>query len=263
MAQAQEGMECPDHKHLKKEYQDAGFRFCFCHEQGNDKFERVERMVQDIILRSWEIAQGQVLANISEEQMVYVLETMKSRGDNAVFAHSHTHVFWDVDDWPTPNFENPRMIFRNIKIRVREELHAQEEGYYNGRLTAMAYGEAFKTMSEDLKKEYIHAGFTFYYEEVDKFGRMASMLEDILLCTWQLRQGQVVNIVVLAKISEEHMVYVFKIMKSRGHNVVFARKRQSQEDDDSSVTSLIGRLSEFGISEWICPNLLDEILEDL
>ncbi|CAA7015476.1 unnamed protein product [Microthlaspi erraticum] len=125
----------------------------------------------------------------------------------------------------------------------------------------MAYGEAFQTMSNDLKKEYRNAGFNFYYEEGDKFRRMASMLEDILLCTWELRQGQVANIVVLANILEELMVYVFVTMKSRGHNVVFARKRQSHEDDGSSC-SLVGRLSESGITEWICPNLLDEILED-
>ncbi|CAA7024802.1 unnamed protein product [Microthlaspi erraticum] len=121
-------------------------------------------------------------------------------------------------------------------------------------------------MSEDLKKQYIRAGFQYDYCDEDEQGdnkleRVERMVQDMILSSCKFREGQVVNFLVLAKISEEQMVYVLEIMKLRGHNAVFARKWQSQEEDGDS--SLIGRLSESGISEWTCPpNLLDETFED-
>ncbi|CAA7015474.1 unnamed protein product [Microthlaspi erraticum] len=144
------------------------------------------------------------------------------------FAYSKTYVLWDVDDWPSPNFDNPRLIF-------------------------------------DLKRQYTHAGFRYRYCHHDDQGdnkrlKVAEMVHDIIVRHGKLQQGEVANFIVLANISEELMVYILVTMKSRGHNVVFARNRQSLEEDGDS--SLVGRLYESGISEWTCPpNLLDETFE--
>ncbi|CAA7039897.1 unnamed protein product [Microthlaspi erraticum] len=104
-----------------------------------------------------------------------------------------------------------------------------------------------------MKKQYWYAGF-FFDEGDDSESLHQRMLEDVVNWTWKL--GRSANLVVLSNISEDvELVYLMKSMKSRGHNVVFPRK--SRDDSDS-----LG-LSQTGIREWICPNLLDESLEEL
>ncbi|CAA7031496.1 unnamed protein product [Microthlaspi erraticum] len=171
------------------------------------------------------------------------METI-SKGEFAD-SYSDIHVSWNVNDWPTVNFEDPALVYRNIELSLRKE-------GYCGNLSVTAYGDIFKSMSEDMMKQYWHAGF--FFDEGDDSERLQRMLEDVPNWTWKL--GRSANLVVLSNISEDvELVYLMKSMKSRGHNVVFARK--SRDDSDS-----LG-LSQTGIREWICPDLLDKSLEEI
>ncbi|CAH2074058.1 unnamed protein product, partial [Thlaspi arvense] len=147
---------------------------------------------------------SQSLSDHLDETMRDSNETTDPSPPMVFHKDAKTRVFWDVDDYPIPEGLEPASVYQSMKEAIEKQLGC------HGEVTIHAYAD--KNATTFSEAEFKDAGFEFeVLTEVGKNSRFWCMYADIKL--WQLENPSPANMIILAKIVEEHhMPYCIKAL---------------------------------------------------